>query len=311
LTDEIRNNAFGELTEENADTIHLLYPPPEDHQDGLINRIVEGGWRSAADSAPVNISPCTDDRPFVGQMGLWKNFKWEKPSLGLGLGVSGYPMAQVIVVVILLVALVLVLPWTLVPYFRRGPNLGMAPWLYFFTIGMAFMAVEVVLIQKYTLFVGTSVYSITLILLTLLVSSGIGSRCSKRFGNGTAFLGIVVWLLLDVFVFKHVTAALGGLTMAPRVFVTAALVAPLGFFMGMPFPKGAAKVGPLIDWGFAVNGAASVVGGAGIILVAITFGFSVSLLVAAALYLFAYLLMAGTTRWVQGTPDAVLWAAWA
>ena len=38
LTDEIRNNAFGELTAENYEQIHLLFPAPEDLQDNLINQ---------------------------------------------------------------------------------------------------------------------------------------------------------------------------------------------------------------------------------------------------------------------------------
>jgi len=55
--------------------------------------------------------------------------------------------------------------------------------------------------------------------------------------------------------------------------------------MGMPFPKGALRVGALVDWGFAVTGAASVLGATGIVLVAFTYGFSVSLLSGAGVYL--------------------------
>ncbi|MBK7143057.1 MAG: hypothetical protein IPH75_13370 [bacterium] len=43
-----------------------------------------------------------------------------------------------------------------------------------------------------------------------------------------------------------------------RMLVAVILIAPVGFFMGMPFPKGTLRVGPLVDWEFAVNGAASV-----------------------------------------------------
>ena len=139
----------------------------------------------------------------------------------------------------------------------------------------------------YTLFVGPSAYSIATILLTLLVASGIGSRFSERFSNGAAFGMICLWLLLDIFVFGHVTGALSGLTIYPRIFITALLIFPLGFFMGMPFPKGALKVREMIDWGFAVNGAASVLGSTAIILVALAFGFNIALLVGAVLYLVA------------------------
>ena len=303
LTKEIRYTAFGKLTPWNHDQIHLLYPVAKSRADGdsnQINAIVRDGWEQVAGTATANIVPCTDDRPFVGQMGLWKNFTWEAPPRSFGLGISGYPLSQVIIVIIMLVVVVLVLPLNLLPYVCRGPRLGAAPWLYFFTIGMAFMAVEVVLIQRYTLFVGPSAYSIAAILLTLLVFSGLGSRCSGRVNTTMAFAMLIGWLLVEVFVVARVTTALCELEMLARVLLSALLVAPLGFFMGMPFPKGAARVGSLIDWGFAVNGAASVLGGAAIVLVAMTFGFRVALLSGAGLYVCAYVLIRGPARWEHG-----------
>ncbi|MCP4247029.1 MAG: hypothetical protein GY778_08260 [bacterium] len=307
LTDEITNSAFGELTSENCDDIHLLYPAPESLEDNLINRIVLEGWENVTDSASVNISPTTDDRPFVGQMGLWKNFKWEKPPKLFGLGVYGYPLSQLIVVVILLVVIVLIVPLNLLPYLFKGPRLRAAPWLYFFAIGASFMAVEVVLIQKYALFIGPSVYSIAAILLSLLVASGVGSRFSPRISSRVAFLGIILWLLLEAYVLTFVMRALEQWGTGPRILLTALLVAPLGFFMGMPFPKGALRVGPLVDWGLAVNGAASVLGGTGVLLISMSFGFRVALLAAALLYLFAYLLISCVSGWSAGNvADAVL-----
>ena len=289
LTDSLRYHAIFDLTEESFPYIHLLYPPANDSlKNNLINRIVENGWGHEADSVPVDISPCTDDRPFIAQMGMWKNFNRDNLERVLPYEFFGFPLSKLIIIIIMLVVLALVIPLNLIPLFMKGRKLKAVPWLYFFTIGMAFMIVEVILIQKYTLFVGPSVYSIAIILLTLLVGSGIGSRFSERFGNPVAFGMIFIWLLLDIFAFGHLTAALSGLTVYPRMFVTALLIFPLGFFMGMPFPKGTLKVGELIDWGFAVNGAASVLGSTVIILVAVTYGFNIALLIGAVLYLFAF-----------------------
>ncbi|HUU85359.1 MAG TPA: hypothetical protein VM243_17810 [Phycisphaerae bacterium] len=297
LTDEIRNNAFGELKPENFGAIHLLFPAPDGLEDNLINRIVLEGWQNVAGSAPVDISPSTDDRPFVGQMGLWRNFKWEKPASMLGLGVFGFPMTQVIVVVILLVVTVLIVPLTFLPYLARGPNLRPAPWLYFLVIGLAFMAAEIALMQRYTLFVGASAYTIAAILLALLVSSGIGSRCSRRLGDATAFVGILVCLVLELSLLPAVARWLGDWPMTPRTVAAALMVLPLGFFMGMPFPKAVLRVGSLVDWGFAVNGAASVLGGALALLLALTYGFRMTLLAVMALYACAYLLISRTSGW--------------
>jgi hypothetical protein len=298
LTEEIRYNAYGPLTKEREDFIHLLYPAPDSLADNLINLIVTQGWEAASDSAKSNISPCTDDRPFAAQMGHWKNFSWENfRKMNMYAEFVGFPLANTLILVILAVVVVLFIPLNLIPYFREGPKLGAAPWFYFFAIGMGFMMIEVVLIQKYTLFIGASVYSIATVLLTLLVASGIGSRFSRKVAVSVAFVAILVWLALDILVLGHVTEALAGLAILPRAIVTAALIFPVGFFMGMPFPKGTLRVGELIDWGFAVNGAASVLGATLVLLVAFSFGFTASLILGGLMYLWAYILMSMRSAW--------------
>ncbi len=303
LTDDLRYRALGELTPEKFADIHLIYPPANDSvKNSVMVKIIERGWEAMADSAPVNISPVTDDRPFVAQMGLWRNFNTEKMSkVGSIADMYGYPVSKLMMIIILATVVILVLPLNLLPYLKRGEHLGAVPWLFFFCIGVAFMGVEIVLMQKYSLLIGASLYSVATILLTLLVASGVGSRFSGRFDYRVAFACIVGWLLLDAFAFRHLIYAAGNLTLALRMAVTAALVAPLGFFMGMPFPMGTARVGELIDWGFAVNGAASVLGSIVILLIAISLGFTTALLIAAGMYALAFLLMAVRRGWSQAS----------
>jgi hypothetical protein len=139
LTDEIRQNAYGELTEEKFEAIHLLYPMPEGQEENLINRIVMEGWENVAGSAPIDISPSTDDRPFVAQMGLWRNFQWERlERLSGWADFQGFPLSKSVIVTILVVVVLLILPLNLTPYLRRGRRLRAIPWLYFFAIGVAF-----------------------------------------------------------------------------------------------------------------------------------------------------------------------------
>ena len=101
-TDEIRTLAYGELTPERFDDIHLLSPPAESAEGNLIDRIVTEGWRAVADEAEIDVSPPTDDRPFAAQMGLWRNFSWE--ALGKVNGLAefrGFPLSITIIVVVL------------------------------------------------------------------------------------------------------------------------------------------------------------------------------------------------------------------
>jgi hypothetical protein len=80
-----------------------------------------------------------------------------------------------------------------------------------------------------------------------------------------------------------------------RIVISAALIAPLAFFMGMPFPKGLARVeagdSRLVPLAWAVNGCASVTGAVLATLLAIHFGFTA--VVVAALVLYA---VAATSR---------------
>ncbi|RJP76623.1 MAG: hypothetical protein C4524_09880 [Candidatus Zixiibacteriota bacterium] len=293
LTEEIRYHALGPLTPERYRDLHLLYPAPDSLQGNLINRLVLEGWQAARDSSAINLSPCCDNRPFVAQLGLWKNIQWGKlGEVKKPYEFTGFPLSKLIIAIILLVVGALVLPLNLLPFLVKRDRLGPAPWLYFFTLGLAFMAVEVVLIQQFTLFIGPSAWSLVTILLILLAACGLGSRFAGRIPAAWAFSGIVIWLLLDALVMRHLFYALGGLTLAPRLLVSALLIAPLGFFMGMPFPLGGVKAGPRVAWGFAVNGAASVVGATAVVIVSFTWGFTAALLAAAGLYALAGVLLA-------------------
>lgn len=312
LTDEIRSHAYKAMADGRYDFMRPLVPAPDSLRNRLVNRVATLGWRAAADSARINVSPCSDDRPFVAQLGRWKNLDRTKlAKLSTYAEFQGFPVSKLILLVILGVVLVLALPVLFVPYRARSRSRGQDPaapvqppatlpfaaWLYFFAIGIAFMAVEVVLIQKYTLFLGASAYSTPTILLVLLVAAGVGSRVADRIRPRMVFAWIASWLLLEAFALRGLTNALAALPLPARTLVTVVLVFPLGFFMGMPFPKGAKRVGELVDWGFAVNGVASVLGGTLVLLVALTWGFTSSLVVMAAVYLAAGLLF--TRAWAR------------
>ena len=98
--------------------------------------------------------------------------------------------------------------------------------------------------------------------------------------------------MLDVLAFQALAARFGGLAMPARIGVAAAAIAPLGFFMGIPFPKAGLRIGTLIDWGYAVNGLGSVLGATLIVLVAFNYGFRAALLLGALLYACAWALLA-------------------
>ena len=75
---------------------------------------------------------------------------------------------------------------------------------------------------------------------------------------------------------------------AARILISAALIAPLAFCMGMPFPLGLARLADfapdLIPWAWAINGCASVISAVLATLLAIHLGFATVIAVALLLY---------------------------
>jgi hypothetical protein len=117
---------------------------------------------------------------------------------------------------------------------------------------------------------------------------------------------VVLALLVDVFFLPHWLAAWVGLGFYSRVVISGLLLAPLGFGMGMPFPTGlrALALGPAVEvsgalsdadnaveWAWAMNAAASVLGSVLAMVIAIQFGLNVTLACGAAAYLLALLLL--------------------
>ncbi len=298
FSDDLRQTALGPLNSEDRASKHLVYPRTVDAEDNLINRIVEQGWQKVALDAEVDVSPTYDDRPFVAQMGLWKNFEFEKLKSVHPIGdVFGFPLSKAIMVLIIAVILVIVLPLNLLPYLGKREKLSAGSWAYFFTIGLAFMIIEIILIQKYTLIIGASIYSIATVLLTLLIASGIGARVTHKFADATPFFGILIWVLLLLLMDGFLINTTYMLPMPMRAVAVSLLVFPLGFFMGMPFVKGVLRVGELVDWGFAVNGAASVLGATLAIILAFNFGYANTLIVATLLYVIAGVLLSRSRTW--------------
>ena len=91
--------------------------------------------------------------------------------------------------------------------------------------------------------------------------------------------------------------ALVALPAAAKMTLSAALIAPLAFAMGMPFPLGLARLAvgapDWIPWAWAINGCASVVSAVLATLLAIHFGFTAVVGLAVALYVLAALAFGG------------------
>jgi hypothetical protein len=167
--------------------------------------------------------------------------------------------------------------------------------IYFALIGMGFMLAEVSLIQRFILLLGQPVLALVVVLTSLLLGAGLGSMASARIVNGqpARLLGvaavIAVLLTADLALLPGVMGALVPLDLVARLVATSAILLPLGFFLGIPFPSGIAlaqRDGAPRDVAvlWAVNAATSVLGSTLAVATAIAAGFTIVLWLAALCY---------------------------
>jgi hypothetical protein len=175
---------------------------------------------------------------------------------------------------------------------RREPFLPYASSVaYFACLGVGFIAVELALLQHLTLLLGHPIFTLSILLFTLLASGGLGSAWGGRPALGRICLGVAFLAALYALALPRLVPALLFLPLAARIAIAIVLVAPLGFLMGMPFPRGLASTGqgpyppPPFYWG--LNGIFSVLGSVGTMLAAVMLGFTAAMLGGAAFYLVA------------------------
>ncbi len=248
---------------------------------------------------PFDIKPVTDDRPFFHSFFKWDRFteiyrlsggKWQILLEG------GFLIPAVFILALLLSFFFIVFPLLRAKVSGSEGKQGRpAPWLmYFSCLGLGFMFVEVSLIQKFILFLGDPVYSVSLVIFALLVSAGLGSRFSGWIppGNSPGFklvlAGAIVLLFLSVIYLPLIMSYYQGQTIFWRQLVCLLFIFPLGFFMGMPFPLGirflSTRRASLIPWAWCANGCASVLGSLLPAILAPAWGFQTVFLLSGFLY---------------------------
>jgi hypothetical protein len=173
---------------------------------------------------------------------------------------------------------------------------GAAPHLLFFTgIGLGFMLIEISQVQRLAVFLGHPAYSLSVVLFSILLSSGAGSLSTGRIRTDRDALARIVALVLVLVAFGAITPAAirqfeSGSTLV-RILVSVSILLPLGFVMGMAFPIGMARAlreaPAMAPWLWGVNGAASVCASVVSVVIAIGAGISASFWAGVACYLVA------------------------
>jgi hypothetical protein len=296
--------------------LHVLYLPVTAERPGMAHpafaQLIRGqDARTFSAAYSYNVAPVTDNAPFFfftlkpeqvfrgsDQGGIdWK--------VNVGIAILGI----VLLVSIVAVVAFLVLPLALAPATRSGPGGGRSlRVLYFVAIGLGYIMVEIAFIQRFVLFLGYPTYALTVVVFLMLLSSGAGSLVSRRwFSEPTrvflALAFIIAALAIYVFALPHVLEALIGIAFPAKLLVSALVLVPLAFAMGMPFPSGLRALSPspgngepadsdgAVEWAWGMNAASSVLGSVLAIVIAIQFGLTATLACGAAAYVLAIVLL--------------------
>ncbi len=303
--------------------LRLLYAPhrPTGGQAGAGERLVahEDGFlasflRSPSDDdflgrLPYNAAAVTDDRPFF--------FYNLRPADLLSIvsrltSIEINNLGVAILLALLLASIALTIVLVLLPLFiferkalrsertRKLRVLG-----FFLTLGLGFILVEIGFMQTFVLFLGHPIYSLAVVLASLLAASGFGSALSGRLVSRFGLDGVVkrvvgvlaAVMILYAFALTPFFHALLGAPLALRIAIAVVLVFIPGLLMGTLLPTGVRVANELgagtVSWAWGLNGAASVVGSILAMALAMNVGFTLSLLVGLAVYGVGVLLFPG------------------
>ncbi len=266
------------------------------------------GEESFLKAYPFDLSPPTDDQPFFHHYFRWAYWgelyhaggqKWQIFMEG------GYLVPLTFFISLMLTIIFILFPlkyrWRPKPISAHQQRFKKPSLIYFAALGLGFMSVEISLMQKFILFLGHPVYSISLVIFSLLIFAGLGSRVSQKItlpAYGLAFLIFLFVIGYLLFCASFLTSLLSWAHSLPlwgRQIFTVFFIGLLAFFMGMPFPLGIRLWGErapdYIPLAWSVNGCTSVLGAIFPVIVALAWGFQTVFLIAAGLYGLAFFVL--------------------
>lgn len=243
----------------------------------------------------TNIAPASDDKPFfflvtkLNILRFFNEFKFFNFN------------AEYILFSLLLLMLIATGIFVIFPLIKTigaaQTNISIPAFsIYFTAIGLGFMFIEMSQLTRLSSFLGHPIYSLSIVLFSFLLSSGLGSffigQTDERKKIITySFIFMSICLLAIIFTIP----ALEYFSKYPihlRMLIAVLMVFPLGFFMGSFLPQGMRILeqhqGPVaLFWG--LNGATSVLGSILAMIFQISFGLNFTFTLGAALYVVAIL----------------------
>jgi len=259
----------------------LLYDPGRQETTPFYQLIQADDRQEFFEQYPLNVRPPTDDQPFFFFTLNWSDLLsvWNTPEEVRKNNAGLFILLVTFVVLCVLTSVCFLLPMVVS---KRKQSVRLGDGLFFLSIGIAFMMMETVLIQRSIQFVGHPSYAFPTVVCALLLGCACGSWRSSRVARdriskllsqsslvaaGSVFIGIWVfplWLKVGF-----------GWPLWIRFFWLAIPIVGLGTVLGRLLPLGIKSIRrEEVPWAWALNGVGSVLGTSLAVMVAVQIGFS-------------------------------------
>jgi hypothetical protein len=253
--------------------------------------------RDTVSSATFSLAPATLDRPFFYAALRLSRLRTllarlevlPQPEIGALVNLAVLAQAAIIALIVLAVPLA-----TSRRMGGRGGVLRTA--IYFPALGLGFLFIEIYLIEEASLLLNDRTSGFALVLAVMLIFSGLGSmmgrfRAEPRRAVAFAVLIVAGWCLAAVALLQPLVLATLAWAWAVRAILLIGVIAPVAIALGLPFPLGLSQMGDGsgLPWGWALNGAFSVLATPLAALLSRDAGYAAVLLSAGCLYAVALL----------------------
>lgn len=287
--------------------LKLLYLPGGETLEPTLRNLMDPETRQMTlEDSPFDLSVPTDLRPYFFLLlkpldVFTKEFKrddgvHEVTMNGIRVLVILSVIAVLFAAVVFALGMLLSSPSDTV---QQSPKLRRGLSLYFLSIGLGYILVQLGLHQRLTLILGHPTLSLSVVLFSMLLGTGLGSASSGRlFPDGTfvrAWFAILA-AILCVFACFPLFPLLDRVdSSAIRIILAGLLVAGTGFALGFGFPLGVRLAAPAgesaVQRMWAVNGAASIAGSALAAIIAVSISSRANIV--AGLIMYAIAMQAG------------------
>jgi hypothetical protein len=256
-----------------------------------------------------DITALLDDRPyfshFIKASTLGELYTLRSKG---ALGLLSFAEPVLAATLIQAVLLCLVLVW--LPLRRFRPDAAKTrDTMVYFLLGAGFMLAEIAVMEKLGLFLSEPVLAVGVTLAAFLALAGLGGGLARRLkiaranpikGAGLAAAGAAGVLILYLAGLSWVLKALIDLPLAVRMALALALISPLAFAMGLPFPLALSglkqKSSRAVPWAWGLNGCGALIGPVAGIVLSLYAGVTAAMGAAALCYALVFALINGKRR---------------